>query len=1176
MSITRGLFVASLFVLVGALAQPAHAADEDFDAHLFLVEDYLGVTFNLRGVDGDGNGIPEEDQLGLLRTILAGGSPVSGLSPSVVSQIQAGFTANLSAVESELIVNVGSQGTVNLIDELQGVDADLGNAMQKLLAGIMTIADTSTVTYVNNLADEVIVKVLSGTPEEDEISNVQAQINFAATNFSTFGSAPSETNYLGPQGDIDSDSTNNITEYNAASEDREDWLTANGITPPLRFDVLEGGGLKLSGLQVDFRITAKGGAGPASFQWRKGTPGGSSALLSSSSEYTISFATSSNDGDYFCTYTDGSVSRNTPVIPLKVTQVPLFIAQQIQGGTRKVGQNFTFTVAAQGGSPGPYAYTWKRDGTTVGTNSPTLALTNLGLGDNGDYTVSVTSNGGADAKVSGPVTLTVVSGLPALSFTGHPSDAVVGIGGSHTFNVSVIGGSGSYNYDWRRNTVSLGAPNQPMLALTNIQNEDAGTYSCLISDQQDVGLTALSNNAELTITADPVVIETQPIDTTKVLGQNALFSVSAVGASGMYDYEWLKDGVPINGALNQSTYVVVNIDVTDAGSYSCRVSDQATPMVQARSADAVLTVLPINVLSITQQPQSVMKELGDFQLFTVQVEGGTGDYSYDWQKDGESLGALDLPGYTIGSIGPQDIGTYQCVITDANETFLTVTSDEATLTVDIENLTIITQPQGGTRALGESIDLSVAAIGGSGNYSFDWRKDDVSLGAADDPTLSIPSVAIGDAGSYTCVITDTTLSDTVTSDAAALNVINAPPIEINTQPVGLTGYSGQSFDLSVAVSGGTDNYNYDWRKDGAVLCDCNFNSLSFASLTPSDSGTYQVIVSDATFPELTVASTEVVLEIADRMNFTSHPIGAQVYAGETLQFNVGLEGGLPPVTFAWLKDGDPVAEAPNAPSFYIGPAFTMDAGVYELEVRDRFETVTSFPAVIEVELAEVPAGSNSYTFSMNGGNAVPPNESIATAIGSGSLTPQGGGEFLLTVLMNQAVTNPTGFGLYAGAPNVNGPQLVDFMQIGTNVNASVMLDAEEASMVITGFAYLNITSLPYPNGEIRVTPFETMSFQPPHAGDTNLDNAFDLSELLRVIQLFNAEAYHCDETSDDGYAVGEGDKLCVAHSSDYNPQDWVVDLTELLRLIQYFNSPGRGYHPCDGSEDGYCTGVTAR
>jgi predicted outer membrane repeat protein len=89
-----------------------------------------------------------------------------------------------------------------------------------------------------------------------------------------------------------------------------------------------------------------------------------------------------------------------------------------------------------------------------------------------------------------------------------------------------------------------------------------------------------------------------------------------------------------------------------------------------------------------------------------------------------------------------------------------------------------------------------------------------------------------------------------------------------------------------------------------------------------------------------------------------------------------------------------------------------------------------------------------------------------------------------------------------------------------------------------------------------------------HSADQNANARINLSELLRVVQLYNLAAYHCDATGEDGYAPGPGDALCPPHTSDYNPQDWRITLSELLRLIQLYNTPN--YTPCPNGEDGYC------
>jgi len=93
----------------------------------------------------------------------------------------------------------------------------------------------------------------------------------------------------------------------------------------------------------------------------------------------------------------------------------------------------------------------------------------------------------------------------------------------------------------------------------------------------------------------------------------------------------------------------------------------------------------------------------------------------------------------------------------------------------------------------------------------------------------------------------------------------------------------------------------------------------------------------------------------------------------------------------------------------------------------------------------------------------------------------------------------------------------------------------------------------------------------PQTADLNGDFIINLFELLRLIQFYNAELLHCDETGEDGYAPGPGDTaLCLPHTSDYAPQDWIISLGELLRLIQVYNIGE--YYPCD-DEGGFCPGI---
>ncbi len=94
-----------------------------------------------------------------------------------------------------------------------------------------------------------------------------------------------------------------------------------------------------------------------------------------------------------------------------------------------------------------------------------------------------------------------------------------------------------------------------------------------------------------------------------------------------------------------------------------------------------------------------------------------------------------------------------------------------------------------------------------------------------------------------------------------------------------------------------------------------------------------------------------------------------------------------------------------------------------------------------------------------------------------------------------------------------------------------------------------------------------------HAADVNTDGVISLSELLRVVQFFNAAGVFCAPGTEDGYAPAEGEYACCLHTSDYNPPDYDVNISELLRLIQIYSTGA--YHACpgQGAEDGFCLGI---
>lgn len=109
------------------------------------------------------------------------------------------------------------------------------------------------------------------------------------------------------------------------------------------------------------------------------------------------------------------------------------------------------------------------------------------------------------------------------------------------------------------------------------------------------GWIAVAGNIAYAQTTDPLLtdpidqsefpqVTAQPLDQVVPLGSNAVLSVQANNANG---YQWLRNGVPVDGQTN-SILAIQNAGINDVGLYSCEVfnGDQAVP-TRAASVEAV-------------------------------------------------------------------------------------------------------------------------------------------------------------------------------------------------------------------------------------------------------------------------------------------------------------------------------------------------------------------------------------------------------------------------------------------------------------------------------------------------------------------------------------------------------------------------------------------------------------
>ncbi|MBL8876933.1 MAG: immunoglobulin domain-containing protein [Phycisphaerae bacterium] len=139
---------------------------------------------------------------------------------------------------------------------------------------------------------------------------------------------------------------------------------------------------------------------------------------------------------------------------------------------------------------------------------------------------------------------------------------------------------------------------------------------------------------------------------------------------------------------------------------------------------------------------------------------GTGVLEYQWRKNTNPIDGATSSTLSILSVSAGDAGSYDCIVTDD---CASSTSVAAALTVSLPPV-IHTQPVSTVARPGTTATMSLIATtgDGTGSLQYAWRKgvnplsNGGRISGADTPILSITGAQVGDAGDYSCVVTDPT------------------------------------------------------------------------------------------------------------------------------------------------------------------------------------------------------------------------------------------------------------------------------------------------------------------------------------------------------------------------------------------------------------------------------------
>ncbi|XP_021097076.1 leucine-rich repeats and immunoglobulin-like domains protein 3 isoform X2 [Heterocephalus glaber] len=298
------------------------------------------------------------------------------------------------------------------------------------------------------------------------------------------------------------------------------------------------------------------------------------------------------------------------------------------------GSNLSFICSAASSSDSPMTFAWKKDnellhdaemenyahlraqGGEVMEYTTILRLRSVEFASEGKYQCVISNHFGSSYSIKAKLTVNM---LP--SFTKTPMDLTIRAGAMARLECAAMGHpapqiawqkDGGTDFPAARERRMHVMPEDDVFFIVDVKIEDIGVYSC--TAQNSAG--SISANATLTVLETPSFLRPL-LDRTVTKGETAVLQCIA-GGSPPPRLNWTKDDSPLVVterhffAAGNQLLIIVDSDVSDAGKYTCEMSNT----LGTERGNVRLSVIPTPTCD---SPQMTAPSLDDDGWATVGV-----------------------------------------------------------------------------------------------------------------------------------------------------------------------------------------------------------------------------------------------------------------------------------------------------------------------------------------------------------------------------------------------------------------------------------------------------------------------------------------------------------------------------------------------------------------------------
>jgi uncharacterized protein YkwD len=318
---------------------------------------------------------------------------------------------------------------------------------------------------------------------------------------------------------------------------------------------------------------AASGTPPLNYEWlREGVP----IAGAYGDSLNITNAQPADAGTYEVVVRNTVGEARSTSAEIVVLQPPVIVESPAdQAGP--VGAQVVFQVRAAGTEP--LEFFWRHQGQILtGATQSILILSPLTKSLEGLYDVVVRNVAGA--MTSAPARLEVWE-PPVITL--QPESQTVRAGDPAVLQVAAAG-STPFNYEWRRNGITVTAVNSDSLQIQSAQATDAGSYEVVV---RNIAGEAKSAPAELVV-VEPTTIVISPLVQNIEEGGSAEIRAVVTGTA-PFELQWRFNSQPLPGETN-SAFEIEMVNSSHAGAYDLLVRNIVGETI---SEQAILNVVPV-------------------------------------------------------------------------------------------------------------------------------------------------------------------------------------------------------------------------------------------------------------------------------------------------------------------------------------------------------------------------------------------------------------------------------------------------------------------------------------------------------------------------------------------------------------------------------------------------------